>query len=109
MNNFKPGDRIVLKGHDSPMYFVGQVGDTVYATSPKPGLAVNAQAYTGRKWEAYAPFFEAGKTYRHVQMGTRVTVHRVDKVGEHRFAAGLNTGGGLYLFEDSDIGYWVED
>jgi hypothetical protein len=109
MNDFKPGERIVIKGGEAPMYFVGKVGDTVWTTRNKPGIGVNAEAYTDREWERYSPFFEEGKTYRHAVMSTRVTVHQVGKVGRHKYAAGLNTGGSLYLLEDDDLEYWVED
>lgn len=107
--DFKPGERISIKGSYASLWFVGQVGNTVYATHSEPGLAINAEAYTDRQWERYAPFFEEGKTYRHTTTGNRVTVQQVSKLGKHRFAAGLSTFGNLHLFEENDVIYWAEE
>ncbi len=109
--DFKPGERIAPKGVWDPaayLWFVAQIGDTVYATSVKPGVGANAAAYTGNEWERYVPFFQEGKTYINNYTGVRVTIHEVRKVGKHKYAAGLSTGGALYLSEECDFENWTE-
>jgi len=104
-HDFEPGEKIRIKGTEGNVfYFVGQVGDTVYATTIAPGYATTAMAYTDRPWERVpGPFFEEGKTYKYVGGEFTYAVHRVFEMEGERYAAVISSLGNPILFGEGDF------
>ena len=104
--DFETGEKIHQGKGGEDFYFVGQVGDTVYATREKPGFGVAAGAYTDRTWvRAPKPFFEVQKEYRHASYSLRYThtIHHVFEMGGKRYAASLNNYGNEAIWNEDDF------
>ncbi len=85
---------------------IGIHDDHVWVKWPDGSMGERTVQQLKARFTLVTPFFEQGKTYRNIYTGAWVTIHRVDKLGEHRFAAGLAATGHLFLCEECDFPSW---